>query len=400
MTLKIRRTGASDYGQFTKVLVAGSPGAGKTLLSSTWPNAFYASAEGGLMSIADRGIPYTDVRTISDLLMIKTVLDNKREVVEETLGFPVDTVVVDTIDEVQRILVRERLEEIGKDTLAFQDWNFIAEQMAAIVRGFRNLPMHVIFTCHLKEVTDNDTGRTSYKPQIQGSYGDQISANVDLALLLKTTTKTEMIDNKAEKVTRRVLQTVPDLAHEWIKDRSGKLPAEIEIDFETDFQRINEYIFGGPKLKDNKVQEIVVELPELKPIKSAAEAAVRPVRRPRVAASSTPAPATPRLVREPVVPSESVVEPPVVEEPKVLEAQAEQPVITPVEEDKSVDGILVKNPDKFMPDKGLKLKPLDHGTDIYCQSCGNEIETIQRSELSMVRFRAFLCGTCYEEKKR
>lgn len=392
MTLKIRRTGASDYGQFTKVLIAGAPGAGKTLMSSTWPNPFYASAEGGLMSIADRGIPYTDVRSISDLLMIKTVLDNKKEVILETLGFEVETVVVDTIDEIQRILIRERLEEIGKDTLTFQDWNFISEQMAAIVRGFRNLPMHVVFTCHLKEVTDNDTGRTSYKPQIQGSYGDQISANVDLALLLKTTTKTEMVDNKAEKVTRRVLQTVPDLAHEWIKDRSGKLPAEIEIDFETDFQRINEYIFGGPKLKDNQVQEIVVELPELKPIKSAAEAAVRPVRRP---ARPTATPAAPAR-REPAkaAPAPAVEAPKPAPEPVVQAAEAE-----PVTET-SVDGILVKNPDKYMPDKKLKLKCLGHGTDIYCQSCGNEIETVQRSELSMVRFREFLCGECYEEKKR
>lgn len=399
MTLKIRRTGATDYGQFTKVLICGAPGAGKTLLSSTWPNPFYASAEGGLMSIADRGIPYTDVRTISDLLMIKTVLDSKKEVIEETLGFPVETVVIDTIDEIQRILIRERLEEIGKDTLAFPDWNFVSEQMAAIVRGFRNLPMHVIFTCHLKEVSDNETGRTFYKPQIQGGYGDQISANVDLALLLKTTTKTEMIDNKAEKVTRRILQTVPDLAHEWIKDRSGKLPSEIEIDFQTDFERINDFIFGGPKLKETDIREVIVELPELKPIKSAAEAAVRPVRRTAARAVATPlseAPApTPavapsRPARTPVAPTEAT-----------LDAPATLTVAEPAaEESKQVDGILVKNPDKFMPDKKIKLNCKDHGTDIYCQSCGDEIETVQRSELSMVRFRQFLCDKCYDAKKR
>lgn len=407
-SLKIRRTGASDYGQVTKALIAGNPGAGKTLISSTWPSPFYASAEGGLMSVADRSLPYTDIRKISDLLALKTVLAQSKEAVTEQFGFPVETVVVDTIDEIQRILIRERLEETKRDALALGDWNYLAEQMGAIVRGFRNLHMHVIFTCHVKEVTDSDTGRVSYKPQMQGSFSDQIAAQVDLALLLRTATKTEIVDNKPEKVTRRILQTYPDTMYEWIKDRSGKLPKEIDVDFHTDFARINEWIFGNVHLDEEKTKEVEVALPQLEPIRSAAEAVMVPRRGRRPAALA----AAPALAVTPYVRPENVSESPT----EVLEEQLDPEVIerlvgglVPVQEEASVPepvvetlpyGTVVKNPEKFMPSRSLSLKNLGHGTDIYCQNCGNEVENIRRSELSQVRFRAVLCEPCFTEKKR
>lgn len=396
MTLKIRHTGASDYGQVTKALIAGNPGAGKTLISSTWPSPIYASAEGGLMSIASRNIPYTDIHSMSDLLSLKTALDQPADRIADLFGFPIETVVVDTIDEIQRILIRERLEETKRDALALQDWNFISEQMQAVVRGFRRLPLHVVFTCHLKEVTDSDTGRVSYKPQIQGGFADQIAANVDFALLLKSSTRTEVIDGKAEKVIRRTLQTSPDLAYEWIKDRSGKLPSELPVDFQTDFTRINEFIFGGMALKDSKVTEIEVDIPELKPIKSAAEAVVRPIRRGRPA---TPAPELPLPVTpvETSGPTAAVTEAPEVVEPV---AQVPEPAVEELSPEVIIDGILVRNPDEFMPKKGLKLTCCNHGTDLYCQDCGNEIETVRRSEFSTVRFRKFLCDGCFQINKR
>ena len=74
MAFKVRTTGASDYGRYIKMLVAGNPGAGKTLLASTALNPIYASAEGGLMSIADKGLPYVEIEKIDDLLELKQML--------------------------------------------------------------------------------------------------------------------------------------------------------------------------------------------------------------------------------------------------------------------------------------------------------------------------------------
>jgi len=248
--LQIKRTGASDYGRYIKALIAGNSGAGKTLLSSCFPNPIYASAEAGLMSIADRDIPFVEIKSLDDLLNLKRMLDQDPLVREQTLGFPVETVVIDTIDEVQRIIIRERLASQRRDATNLQDWGFIGSQMQAIVSGFRNLEMNVIFTVHLKEVNDGDSGQIWFNPGIQGEMGKQITGYVDLALLLKTNTVSELVDNKPVRKQVRVLTTVQSPQFPWVKDRSGKLPAEIPVNFEDDYDRIVSYIYGDVDLKD------------------------------------------------------------------------------------------------------------------------------------------------------
>lgn len=406
----IRKTGAADYGRFIKMLICGSPGAGKTILSSTAPDPLYLSAEGGLMSVADRNIPYVDIRDIETLFKMKTLFERPADFVEEALGFPVKTVIIDTIDEIQRILIRERLTTTKQDAIKLQDWSYIADHMSNIVKGFRNLNMNVIFTCHLKEVNDTDTGRTSYKPQIQGGFADQIAGQVDLALLLKSTTKSEVVDSKIERVIYRILSTTPDPQYEWIKDRSGKLPKELEVNFKDDFERIHEYIYGGQTLKEGETKEIAIEIPKLDPLLTPSQAAAtasRPRRpRPTVPTRSQVAAAKEESsVETPVEPPVAAEENPVKEAPKVVEIPKEEPVVEQPTYP-TVNGLVVKN-DIVGSDSGdmfltfeKELENLDHGTDWYCQSCGKELETIVQGELSKVRFKKVYDTPCFDAHKR
>src|SRR5262245_4846579 len=103
----IKVTGAAEFGHWIKALIAGPAGSGKTLISSTFPDPFYASCEGGLMSIADRAIPYWEIKDTKKLMKLSGALRQPPEVREELFGRPVNTIVIDTIDEVQRVLIRE-----------------------------------------------------------------------------------------------------------------------------------------------------------------------------------------------------------------------------------------------------------------------------------------------------
>lgn len=243
--LSIQVTGDADYGRYIKVLFCGDPGSGKTLISSTFPNPIYASAEGGLMSIAERKLPFIKIIESEQLLRLRNAMEEPPNVRAAFVGRPVDTVVIDTIDEIARILVRERLEQNKKDAMAIADWGWLGDQLRAIVRSFRNLDMHVVFTCHLKSTEDSETGRMFFKPAIQGAVGDEIAGYVDLALLLRAQPVVRPVNGEAVRTTVRYLQTTPDLNFPWVKDRSGKLPAELEINFRDDFSRINDLIFGG-----------------------------------------------------------------------------------------------------------------------------------------------------------
>lgn len=365
MTLKIRRTGAEDYGKFIKALVLGDPGSGKTLISSTFPNPLYASAEGGLMSIADRDIPYVEIRSSDHLMQIKNSLDQDPETRAEILGFPVDTVVIDTIDEVQKILVAERLKATKNSAMQLQDWGWLSEQMRAIIRGFRNMPINVVFTCHLKEVTDGDTGRVSYAPGLQGSIANDIAGYVDLSLLLRTTSVNEMVDGKLVPVQKRQLITVPSLQYQFLKDRSGKLPREMDVNFEDDYDRINEAIFGDVKIKKGVEYEVETPQPVL-----TTEPEPLPV-------EEAPKVAPPAAKAQPEVKPEAKDADNAVEAPK---------------EPSQEGGVTVRNK---LP-AGVVPQPKGHGTDIYCTMCGGEVETEKRAEMSRIRHRRILDDACYE----
>ena len=244
MPVVTKKAGSEEYGRWIKALIVGGPGSGKTLISSTFPNPYYANAEGGLMSVADRGVPFTEIRQISDLDELRTFLELPPDLREASLGVPVDTVIIDTIDEVQRILIRERIESERIPQLRIQDWGWLNEQMQSVLRGFRNLDMNVVFTCHSKDMQD-DESRVVYKPALQGAIASDVPGYVDLALLLTSQSKTVIVENEARRVTVRYLQTYQDPQHPWVKDRSGKLPGMIEVNFEDDYQRIHDTIFSA-----------------------------------------------------------------------------------------------------------------------------------------------------------
>ena len=159
------------------------------------------------MSIADKGIPYVEVKKISDLLSIKQALSQPKDVREEMLGFPVETIVIDTIDEVQNLVIAELLAQEKKDKPALQDWGKIAEEMKAIIRGFRNLDMHVVFTCHLKSVSDEETGRTWYMPGMAGQIAEKIPGMVDLSMVLRSAIVSNVTDKGVEKREVRLLES-------------------------------------------------------------------------------------------------------------------------------------------------------------------------------------------------
>jgi hypothetical protein len=383
MALKIRRTGSDDYSKHIKAIIFGEPGAGKTLMSSTFPQPLFVCAEPGLMSIADRDIPYVHVDSVADLIGIKNVLDQGPEVRDELIGFPINTVVIDTIDEVQKILIAERLKSEKKDAMTLPDWGWLSEKMQALIRGFRNLDMHVVFTCHLKESSDADSGRTYFKPGLQGGIADQIPGYVDLSLAIIPMIDTDVVDNQTVKVQRRYLHSFPTHNMSFLKDRSGKLPQVLEINFEDDFERINEFVYAGVNLPDSS--EIVVEdtealsaLPSEEPqVEQSAPAAVAP----------TPAPAAKKVA--------STVA-------KKVAAKTEEPKPSPVVDDGhkyvTAEGetVLSRNelPDGVVP----ILRGFD--TNFFCEETGNEVESEDQADLSMIRFRRVLCRDAHAALKR
>jgi AAA domain len=248
MPIKVQRTAATDR-RYMKLLIAGDPGAGKTRFGRSWDQPFYISAEAGLMSVQSDDLPFHELTNTSELLELLTVLRQKPEVREQSLGTPVNTVIIDTIDEVQRMLHRERIKEQKHEAMGRDDWGVCGDKLRDILRNFRNLDLNVIFTVHTRDTQEGDDGPMVVQPLIQGSVREELAAFFDLVLLFGARPMTVQVNGKPVRKVVRYAQTYPDARHSWLKDRSGRLPMEFEINFEDDYRRLSALIWGPGDVK-------------------------------------------------------------------------------------------------------------------------------------------------------
>ena len=208
-----------------KALVYGQAGAGKTTLSASMPHPVILSAEGGLLSIKDSGIPYLEISTMSDLW-------EAYEWLTEGGGTEYESVVLDSISEIAEVCLNSE-KKSNKDPRAA--YGAMAEQMADIIRAFRDLPnKHVLMTAKV-EKTQDEMGRVLYSPSMPGNKtGQSLPYFFDLVLALR-------VEKDAEGVSQRALLCDSDGL--WLaKDRSGKLDAWEPADFSAIIEKI-----GGGK---------------------------------------------------------------------------------------------------------------------------------------------------------
>lgn len=360
-----------------KMLVVGEPGSGKTRGAASWPDVLYLNADDGLLSVRDRDVKAVDIATIKDLEEVKRALDQAPKIREQLFGGPVRTVVLDTLDEIARIVIRERLEAEKKTAMAIQDWGYLGDTMRNMVRGFRNLDdMNVIFNVHIKTDTDSETGRVGYKPAIQGAFGDEVAGYVDMALLLKARTVNNPKTNVKER--RHFLQTFPDAQHPWVKDRSGSLPMEFPVNFDDDFDRLCVAVFGASpddiaarvadvaalsaELKADKAKQVAdaakaaAAAPKAAPPKSAPKSSAS---KPAAAAKAAPTKAAPaaapaaKPAAKPVAASAPAAETP----PASATPPAEpEPTPDPVEEEPSGASIAIEE-DQTADEDGVITTP-------------------------------------------
>lgn len=409
MALVVNRTGAADYGRYIKALICGNPGSGKTLISSTFPDPFYASAESGLMSIADRNLPFTVIRASEELNELLRYMRLDPAVREEKLGVPVQTVVIDTIDEIQDILINERLKSEKTDTMRMQDWGWLGDQMKAIVSGFRNLDMNVVFTCHIKQVTESETGKVWYLPALKGAIDEKIAGMVDLSLMLQYTSETKIIEGRTQKIRSRQLISEPFRQYEFLKDRSGKLPSSADVNFEDDYQRMHDVIYS--KVTELVATQAIVvdELPAPRSLEDEVEA-------PKPSAKELIARRKAEAAQEAVKATESA---PKATEPASADLAPETPQPArrkpatqlaggipeePQHEVKSADGgtLMSRNelPDGILAKRGPWPDDDKKHTNIYCVMTGDEIDSELQADMSRIRHRKILSESAMKALKR
>ncbi len=213
MAINVKSTGSLSANG-VKLLVYGQAGAGKTSLIKTLPSPIVLSAEGGLLSIQDADLPYIEINDMDTLHEAYQWLTQS----DEAKGF--QSVALDSISEIAEVVLNAEKKRTvnGKPVDPRQAYGSMQEQMADIIRAFRDLPGRHVYMSAKLEKTQDEMGRVLYAPSMPGNKtGQALPYFFDEVLALR-------VEKDSEGGTQRALMCDSDGL--WLaKDRSGKLEA-------------------------------------------------------------------------------------------------------------------------------------------------------------------------------
>lgn len=216
------------------MIVYGDSGVGKTVFSSTAPTPLFADVEGGLLSVQQKKIDFVRVDNYDTIVELYDYLYEKKHNYE--------TLVIDSLTELQKITMDSIIEKFPDvkrpygDSASQGDWGRNIEVLRRVLRAFRDLDLHIIFTCLSAQVKDEIDGSIFVKPALAGkTFADEVCAYVDIVGYLFVQKK----GKEDGEIIRKLL--VQSQGKYIAKDRSGKLGKIIENpDFTKILKLINE----------------------------------------------------------------------------------------------------------------------------------------------------------------
>jgi hypothetical protein len=213
-----------SHTKYLKVLLYGMPGTRKTVFTATSPNPLIIDVEKGAHSIRN----HPELAANTKVLEFRSIFQ-----AEQLLGYLMkkddipgladrETCVVDSFSE----LAKRDLDEIVGEAAAKDasrnkylpigpDYNISTEHMRQFASKLRDLPMHVIVTCHVKEEKDESSGRLLVRPNLTPKLAGTLAGIFDVVAYMQ-------LDNDVAKMQVHPTDKVT------AKTRIGGLPPIIE----------------------------------------------------------------------------------------------------------------------------------------------------------------------------
>lgn len=217
--IKISKPAGIPHTSNVNALVYGESGIGKTVLTTTAKDCLLISAESGLLSILDSQIDVVEATSLNTIKEAYTYLKGKHKY---------NTVAIDSISEVAQVVLNE-YKAVERDPR--QAYMKMAEEILAVIRAFRDLPMNVIFVAKQDKITDELSGRTMYGPLFPGrTLKAEVPYQLDIVMVMRFI--------RIEGKTYRKLQTEADIQY-TAKDRTGLLAKYLDPNLDALFETVH-----------------------------------------------------------------------------------------------------------------------------------------------------------------
>jgi len=214
-TLDIYKPSVSKYK--LKMLVYGPPGVGKTSLLATanlhkiTAPVLLVNVEGGMLSVADAAV--LGLKEPPDVVDLKGF-----DQLEEIFWYlakgdhPYKSVGIDSLSELQMVnlenIVKKLLGRVSGsgarreslDDVWREDYGTSTQQMRRVVRKFRDLPMHVFFSCHEVASQDKDKNEVVH-PMLTTKLRSAVMGYMDVIGYMYI----DSDDKQEDQVKRRLL---------------------------------------------------------------------------------------------------------------------------------------------------------------------------------------------------
>jgi hypothetical protein len=160
------------------VLIYGAPGVGKTTMACKSPKPLLVDFEAGSLSVRNvKGLRVESPRSLEDIVDVFDNIDPKKT----------ETVVLDSVTELQRLMMLEIMESATRRdprkslfSPTLSEWGVNSEVMRFLIRKARDLPCHSIFVCLDSDAKDEPTGKITKVPAITPKVREDLCSYVDI----------------------------------------------------------------------------------------------------------------------------------------------------------------------------------------------------------------------------
>lgn len=268
----VKTAGREDVLEKARMLIVGQSDNAKRDFAATAPDALWVTATPDRRTLGRLNARYVDIHSLQDLLDVKVALDRSAEDIEELFGYPVKTVIFDSLEELQRVFLEEHLANEGRKETKIEDWGWVSKKFNNIFAGFSKLDVDLIVLSGVKDVPISES-EVWVKPAIQGSFADQVHRYMNYSLYLHSNTfeeaveapvtDAETVDGEVDLTTEKIVTTQsawllckPISYAQWINDSSETLPFKYELEFDRDFEKIIFHLSLLGKMLESSEQEI------------------------------------------------------------------------------------------------------------------------------------------------